>query len=228
MDVAALAALLHETADHHGAFEAVAPPHDWWDWYAAYMDARERGSYLGRGRGGRRPLHGGGQAHRRPTGLTPRALRRRRRRRFVMGGRDVVPGSGGGLLPYRAFRWSSSEGHSHERTGRHPGSGHGRHADRQPAPQGAARRRDHRRRRERPPRLPAGPAVRAVRPGRSRGHRPAPTRAAPPGHRLPPVAPSTTSTSTPSGCTWPTGRRSTTTSWSWPPAPASSRRRPRG
>ena len=44
MDVAARAELLHETADHHGAFEAVAPPHDWWDWYAAYMDARERGS----------------------------------------------------------------------------------------------------------------------------------------------------------------------------------------
>ena len=43
MDVAALAELLHETADHHGVFEAVAPPHDWWDWYAAYMDARERG-----------------------------------------------------------------------------------------------------------------------------------------------------------------------------------------
>jgi catechol 2,3-dioxygenase-like lactoylglutathione lyase family enzyme len=43
-DVAALAGLLHETADHHGAFEAVAPPHDWWDWYAAYMDARQRGS----------------------------------------------------------------------------------------------------------------------------------------------------------------------------------------
>ena len=44
MDVAALAALLHETADHHGAFEAVAPKHDWWDWYAAYMTAREAGS----------------------------------------------------------------------------------------------------------------------------------------------------------------------------------------
>jgi hypothetical protein len=44
VDVAALAELLHETADHHGSFEAVAPPHDWWDWYAAYMDARERGS----------------------------------------------------------------------------------------------------------------------------------------------------------------------------------------
>ena len=44
MDVASLARLLHETAEHHGAFEAVAPPHDWSDWYAAYMDARERGS----------------------------------------------------------------------------------------------------------------------------------------------------------------------------------------
>ena len=44
MDVAALAQLLHETAEHHGAFEAVAPPHDWWDWYAAYMDARQSGS----------------------------------------------------------------------------------------------------------------------------------------------------------------------------------------
>jgi catechol 2,3-dioxygenase-like lactoylglutathione lyase family enzyme len=43
-DVAALAELLHETSEHHGAFEAVAPPHDWWDWYAAYMDARQRGS----------------------------------------------------------------------------------------------------------------------------------------------------------------------------------------
>jgi hypothetical protein len=44
MDVASLADLLHETAEHHGSFEAVAPPHDWWDWYAAYMNAREGGS----------------------------------------------------------------------------------------------------------------------------------------------------------------------------------------
>jgi hypothetical protein len=44
MDVAARAELLHETAEHHGAFEAVAPAHDWWDWYAAYMLAREGGS----------------------------------------------------------------------------------------------------------------------------------------------------------------------------------------
>ena len=43
-DVAPLAELLHETSEHHGSFEAVAPPHDWWDWYAAYMAAREGGS----------------------------------------------------------------------------------------------------------------------------------------------------------------------------------------
>jgi len=44
MGVAELADLLKETAIHHGAFEAAAPPHDWWDWYAAYMDARKAGS----------------------------------------------------------------------------------------------------------------------------------------------------------------------------------------
>jgi hypothetical protein len=44
MDVAELADLLHETAERHDAFEKVAPPHDWWDWYAAYMDARRSGS----------------------------------------------------------------------------------------------------------------------------------------------------------------------------------------
>jgi hypothetical protein len=43
LDPAALADLLHETALRHGRFEAVAPPHDWWDWYAAYMDARQIG-----------------------------------------------------------------------------------------------------------------------------------------------------------------------------------------
>jgi catechol 2,3-dioxygenase-like lactoylglutathione lyase family enzyme len=43
-DSGALAQLLLETAKRHGSFEAVAPPHDWWDWYAAYMDAREQGS----------------------------------------------------------------------------------------------------------------------------------------------------------------------------------------
>jgi catechol 2,3-dioxygenase-like lactoylglutathione lyase family enzyme len=36
--------LLHETAARHGEYEAVAPAHDWWDWYGAYMDARDDGS----------------------------------------------------------------------------------------------------------------------------------------------------------------------------------------
>ncbi len=44
MEVAALADLLHETGEHHDAFEKAAAPHDWWDWYAAYMDARQGGS----------------------------------------------------------------------------------------------------------------------------------------------------------------------------------------
>jgi hypothetical protein len=42
--VATLAELLHETSEHHGSFEAIAPPHHWWDWYAAYMSAREGGA----------------------------------------------------------------------------------------------------------------------------------------------------------------------------------------
>jgi hypothetical protein len=44
MDVAELAALLYETSIRHGSFEAVAPPHDWWDWYAAYMHERQSGT----------------------------------------------------------------------------------------------------------------------------------------------------------------------------------------
>jgi len=44
MDIASLADLLHETAERHDRFEKAAPPHDWWDWYAAYMDARQSGS----------------------------------------------------------------------------------------------------------------------------------------------------------------------------------------
>jgi hypothetical protein len=44
MDVAAIAELLKETAEHHDSFEKAAPAHDWWDWYAAYFDARQNGS----------------------------------------------------------------------------------------------------------------------------------------------------------------------------------------
>ncbi len=43
-DPAELALLLHETSVRHGAFEAVAPPHDWWDWYGAYLSARLGGA----------------------------------------------------------------------------------------------------------------------------------------------------------------------------------------
>ena len=42
-DPAPLAELLLESAIHHGAFEALAAPHDWWDWYAAYLAARQDG-----------------------------------------------------------------------------------------------------------------------------------------------------------------------------------------
>jgi catechol 2,3-dioxygenase-like lactoylglutathione lyase family enzyme len=43
-DTPALSDLLLETAKAHGEFEAIAPPHDWWDWYGAYMNARQAGS----------------------------------------------------------------------------------------------------------------------------------------------------------------------------------------
>ena len=44
MDAASLADLLHETAERHDPYEKAAPPHDWWDWYAAYLKARQDGS----------------------------------------------------------------------------------------------------------------------------------------------------------------------------------------
>jgi len=44
MDIATLALVLRETASRHDPYEATAPPHDWWDWYAAYIDARQTGS----------------------------------------------------------------------------------------------------------------------------------------------------------------------------------------
>jgi hypothetical protein len=43
-DVATLAELLHETAEHHDAFEKASPPHDWWEWYTPYLHAREQGA----------------------------------------------------------------------------------------------------------------------------------------------------------------------------------------
>ena len=43
-DVATLADLLHETAEHHDNFEKTHAKHDWWDWYAPYLSARQNGS----------------------------------------------------------------------------------------------------------------------------------------------------------------------------------------
>ena len=42
-DVATLTALLRETEERHGGYEATAPKHHWSEWYAAYIVARERG-----------------------------------------------------------------------------------------------------------------------------------------------------------------------------------------
>jgi catechol 2,3-dioxygenase-like lactoylglutathione lyase family enzyme len=43
-DVATLAELLHETAEHHDLFEKTHAKHDWWNWYAPYLNARQNGS----------------------------------------------------------------------------------------------------------------------------------------------------------------------------------------
>lgn len=43
-NVATLAELLHETAEHHDAFEKTHGKHNWWDWYAPYLSARQNGS----------------------------------------------------------------------------------------------------------------------------------------------------------------------------------------
>jgi catechol 2,3-dioxygenase-like lactoylglutathione lyase family enzyme len=42
-NVAALAELLHETEQHHGSYEKTHGKHNWWDWYAPYLSARQKG-----------------------------------------------------------------------------------------------------------------------------------------------------------------------------------------
>ena len=44
VDVATLAQLLRESAEHHGQYEKTHAEHHWWDWYAAYLSARQNGS----------------------------------------------------------------------------------------------------------------------------------------------------------------------------------------
>jgi len=43
LDVASMTELLRETDPRHRAYEASAAKHDWSDWYAAYIVAREGG-----------------------------------------------------------------------------------------------------------------------------------------------------------------------------------------
>lgn len=43
-DVATLAELLHETAERHDGYEKTHAKHDWWNWYAPYLSARQNGS----------------------------------------------------------------------------------------------------------------------------------------------------------------------------------------
>jgi len=44
VDVATLAELLRETAEHHGRYEKTHAEHHWWDWYSPYLSARQDGS----------------------------------------------------------------------------------------------------------------------------------------------------------------------------------------
>lgn len=44
MNVATLAALLRETAERHDRYEKTHAEHNWWDWYAPYLSARQQGS----------------------------------------------------------------------------------------------------------------------------------------------------------------------------------------
>ena len=44
MDIATLAELLHETEQHHGHYEKTHEARHWWDWYAPYLSARQKGS----------------------------------------------------------------------------------------------------------------------------------------------------------------------------------------
>ena len=42
-DVATIADLLHETGEHHDHYEKTHAKHDWWNWYAPYLSARQDG-----------------------------------------------------------------------------------------------------------------------------------------------------------------------------------------
>ena len=43
-EVSTLAELLRDTEKHHGEYEKTHAKHNWWDWYAPYLNARQNGS----------------------------------------------------------------------------------------------------------------------------------------------------------------------------------------
>jgi catechol 2,3-dioxygenase-like lactoylglutathione lyase family enzyme len=43
-DIATLAELLRDTEKHHGEYEKTHAKHNWWDWYAPYLSARQNGT----------------------------------------------------------------------------------------------------------------------------------------------------------------------------------------
>lgn len=43
IDIGRFAELLRETELHHGSYEKTHPRHNWWDWYAPYLSARQNG-----------------------------------------------------------------------------------------------------------------------------------------------------------------------------------------
>jgi catechol 2,3-dioxygenase-like lactoylglutathione lyase family enzyme len=44
MDVETLAELLRETSENHDHYEKIHSKHNWWNWYASYLSARQNGS----------------------------------------------------------------------------------------------------------------------------------------------------------------------------------------
>jgi hypothetical protein len=44
MTIETLAELLRETAEQHDRYEKTHAEHNWWDWYAPYLSARQQGS----------------------------------------------------------------------------------------------------------------------------------------------------------------------------------------
>jgi hypothetical protein len=83
MDVASLADLPQETAEHHDHDEKTAPKHGWWDWYAPYIKRTRAGEHPGGGIQSCRALHGGSPRRSSPNDFAPMTVLSERLRRWV-------------------------------------------------------------------------------------------------------------------------------------------------